>query len=574
MSVQNPTQSYLAYLREHRWYYLAGIIMMVATSLSEVMVPKFSQWAIDLLVHRHLQGVPEVLRQVDVPTTLNAIMGLFLFTMMLGWLGRIGWRQTFARRTHHAGYLFKKRFWESLHDQPMEVFQKYHLGDLMNRSNADWNNARFIHGFTMVLTFDVIFVMALSIVAMVQIDAELTIACLLIMPFLPRLIKRLLDLEAEQHSVAQEKLSHLTQLLSQAIHTVRLQRATASEGVWEAKLRDEAKEYAGRRYEVIRTSRRIFPLGALPTLIAAAILLSWGLYKVIHRQLTIGELVALQSYVILLQAPLFDLGDVLSEWQTGFTSFRRLHEIFSLKKNRPPDFSSTESSTSAMTDHALTLRALCFHYPDSPRLVIDQVNLAIPKGRHLGLTGAIGAGKSTLASLISGLLSPTAGHIEIFGQDAAALSPTQRRSQVLLVPQKAFLFSGTVRSNLSLEKTFSDDELWDMLALVQIKEEISHLPDGLDAYIGEWGHNLSGGQKQRLALARALLHPKPILLMDDCLSAVDVGTEEKIIAGMERALQDATVVWIAHRLSTLRSCSQIYEMRDGALRSIQGGMLP
>jgi len=574
LSVQNPTQSYLAYLREHRWYYLAGIVMMVATSLSEVMVPKFSQWAIDLLVHRNLQGVPEVLRRVDVPTTLNAIMGLFLFTMVLGWLGRIGWRQTFARRTHHAGYLFKKRFWESLHDQPMETFQKYHLGDLMNRSNADWNNARFIHGFTMVLTFDVLFVMALSIVAMVQIDAELTIACLLIMPFLPRLIKRLLDLEAEQHSVAQEKLSHLTQLLSQAIHTVRLQRATASEGIWEAKLRHEAKDYAARRYEVIRTSRRIFPLGALPTLIAAAILLSWGLYKVIHQQLTIGELVALQSYVILLQAPLFDLGDVLSEWQTGFTSFRRLHEIFSLKKEWPPISSSQGSEINTAVMDAVTLRDLCFHYPGNSRLVINHLNLTITRGQHLGLAGAIGTGKSTLASLISGILSPTTGRIEIFGQNTADLSTSQLRSQVLLVPQKAFLFSGTVRSNLSLEKTFSDEELWNMLDLVQIKEEIRHLPEGLDAYVGEWGHNLSGGQKQRLALARALLHPKPILLMDDCLSAVDVGTEEKIIAGMERILQGVTVVWIAHRLSTLRSCSQIYEMQDGALRSIQGGILP
>jgi ATP-binding cassette subfamily B protein len=137
--------------------------------------------------------------------------------------------------------------------------------------------------------------------------------------------------------------------------------------------------------------------------------------------------------------------------------------------------------------------------------------------------------------------------------------------QVAVVPQKSFLFAGSIRFNLVLDQEYSDDLLWEILKIVCLDQDIRLLKDGLDTWIGEWGINLSGGQKQRLALARALIRKKPLLLLDDCLSAVDAVTEEKILSNLDEELQGLTVIWVAHRMSTLKKCSQVYGLEAGQM---------
>ena len=569
-------------IKEHWLLYLTGTLSLVLTSVTEVAAPKFIQWAVDTLTGANT--VPQFLKGTSQVATLNFIVTCLFVTLLLAWFGRFVWRQTLARRSHQAGRDLKVGIWGSLRHQPVRTFQQYSLGDLMNRATGDLNAGRSIHGFTIVLTYDMIFLAILASASMLYIDWQLALYCLICFPFLPRFIIRLARREYTQHIWAQEKLSSLSDLVSQTLNSIRLQRATASESMWLKALDIEAKEYAQRRFEVLHTGLKMFPLGALPILLAYAVLLILGVQKIQAGTLTIGEFIALQSYVMILQIPLLELGDVISEWQRGFASLNRIVEIFNLGRgDKQQKFSSNFEKVlsdsevligkSHETDFVASVANLSLSFDGMQRAVLKNITLKIPRGARIGICGPIGSGKSTLLSALSGLLEIPAGRVFLNGRDIQTLDRAAITSQVCVVPQKAFLFAGSIRYNLCLNETIADEALWRALDIVGLNREISVFKEGLDTWVGEWGINLSGGQKQRLALARALLRPRPLLLLDDCLSAVDAVTEEKILSGLSELFVGRTVIWVAHRPSTLRLCTNVYRIDSGILSALSADSL-
>jgi ATP-binding cassette subfamily B protein len=549
-----PSRLFVENLRKHRLAYGLGTLAMLITSVSEVFLPKFIQWSIEVLTEKN---------SPDPHGTLDKLVLGLVMALTLGWLGRVGWRQILARQTHLAGHDMKTRLWSVLKDQPLSILDRFSLGDLMNRATADWNKTRFIHGFTIVLTFDLIFFTSLSVISMLMIHVKLALLCLCVIPFLPRHIIRISRREYTFHQVAQEQLSLLSDLISQAVKTVRLQRATASEKVWEERLKSHAKTYAERQFKVLHASWQIFVLGALPTIFAYGILFTYGVMEVQAGRISIGAFIALQSYVLLLQSPLFELGAVISEWQTGFASYHRITEIYNLEREN-------KSTTEALIHRhhnpqvALRLQDLSYSY-DHKQDVLNQINLIIQQGEKLGLIGPIGSGKSTLVNIVGGLLENPRGLVQIHG---LSLEQGQRDwivKQITMVPQKPFLFAGTIRHNLAPMGDRDEADMIEALKSVELWDDVQKFNGGLDCWIGEFGINLSGGQKQRLSLARALLKPAPILILDDCLSAVDSITEARILAHLKVKLAQHTVIWTAHRISTLQLCDRILRLEDGRL---------
>jgi ATP-binding cassette subfamily B protein len=559
-------RTYATNLSRHWKSYLAGTLALLVTSLTEVLMPKFVQWTIDLLTQKNASQIPGWFHRADLAQTLDTLVAFFLLSLLIGWLGRIGWRQLMARRTHDAGHRLKTHFWHVIKDQPLTFLQRYPLGDLMNRATGDWNKSRFIHGFTMVMTFDIIFFSILALGSMLWINIELALLCLVLVPFLPRPIIRLSKREYSQHQKAQEQLSHLSDAISQAVSTVRLQRATASETIWERRLSERAWRYAQDQFQVLRIGWKIFILGALPTIAAYTVLFTYGVVKIQQGAISVGEFIALQSYVVLLQAPLFELGSMISEWQTGFASFARLLEIF---RQEAPLRQTDESIArgDSFKEPAVRVKDLSFAYPDG-KDVLNHINLEIKPGEKIGITGPIGSGKSTLINILTGLNEGYRGQVDLFGKPMEALGRDWLTNSITAVPQKPFLFAGTVRSNLELDRPLATEDIEQALRAVRLWDDIEDMPQGIDTCIGEWGINLSGGQKQRLAIARALLRPTTILILDDSLSAVDSVTEEYILEQLANRLDNQTLIWTAHRASTLQLCDRIFALNHGSLENI------
>lgn len=433
----------------------------------------------------------------------------------------------------------------------------------MNRATGDWNKTRFIHGFTMVLTFDLLFFASLALVSMFLIDIPTTIVCLLTVPIVPFFLVKLSKQEYLQHQKAQETLSRLSDLISQTLSTVRLQRATNTSTTWEKRLDAEASDYAEKRLEVLKTTWKIFLTGAAPTIFAYAVLFTFGMMRFHQNAITLGEFLALQSYIVLLQSPLFEIGSAISEWQTGFASFQRVNEILNKKaEDNPPrdkiSLFNVSNNSIAIRLHDITLSYESHH-------VLKHISLSVKHGEKIGITGPIGTGKTTILQIISGLAPPYEGRAELFGNDIPLLPSQVKTDLVSLVPQTPFLFAGTIRYNLELNKSFDDESLQRALRAVRLWDDIDRLDGKLDAYIGEWGINLSGGQKQRLTLARALLHDSEVLLIDDALSAVDAVTEEYILDQISEFFGQRTVIWTAHRRSTLALCDKVFRLEDGQL---------
>jgi ATP-binding cassette subfamily B multidrug efflux pump len=565
MSQLNPYQLYWENLRKYWPHYPAGLIAMLVTSTSEVLLPKFIRWALDAL-YKPLEQltIPPFFRGPSSSETLDNLVFSLLIILSLGWLGRIGWRQILARQTHLAGHEIKTRIWSSLKDQPLSLLDKYSLGDLMNRATGDWNKTRFIHGFTLVLTFDLIFFSILAIISMFLIDKLLALACLCIIPFLPKKIVRISKKEYILHQHAQEQLSTLSELIAQTIKTIRLQRATATESLWIEKLEISATEYAKRQFEVLKCGWHIFNWAAIPTIFAYLVLFTLGIWKIQKGEITLGEFIALQSYVVLLQSPLFELGSLISEWQTGFASYKRITEIFDLEK--PKAETQKETTPAPMQSNvAVSMTGVSYSFNQSKQ-ALENLNLDVFTGQKIGLLGRIGSGKSTLINLVAGLLENPQGDIRIFGRPIQECDRDWFVKNISMVPQKPFLFAGTILQNLNPKGNYSTQEVFDILEKVDLWRDIQSFPDGINSSIGEAGINLSGGQKQRIALARALLKPCPLILIDDGLSAVDSITEARILASISPYLANRAVIWSAHRISTLQLCDEVFLMENGELK--------
>lgn len=539
---------------------------MLLTSTCEVLLPKFIQWTVDLFVQN--KHPPFTIgHDLNSLEALNQNLALMLVVMILQALGRLGWRQTLARNGHMIGHKLKQNYWMSLCRQPLSFFQRYSIGDLMSRATSDWSQSRYIYGFNLVITYDFIFFVLLALGSMILIDPLLTFACVLPIPILPRILKNLSREEYRCHNEAQKSLSDLSLLITQDVNSVRLQRATASEGKWISLLNHKAADYAKKRLKTLRVEWKIFPICATATIYSYTVLLTFGVFRVMKGNLSVGEFVAMQSYILLLQSPLLELHELISEWQRGFASYGRVHEVIDLKRNDDEGASAVDIEKCA--DEALRLTGFTYIYPGSERIILNDINLRVPAGARIGIMGSIGSGKSTLLNSICCFTEEASSKILIFGVRQTDLSGKYVRSQITLIPQRPFLFAGTIRENLTLGETFSDDDIWFALKQAVVADDVLNLEGGLDTLLGERGVNISGGQRQRLTIARAFLRPRPIVLLDDCLSAVDALTEEKIIHNIVEAFSNSTIIWVAHRASTLRACDRLFEMCDGSLERVR-----
>lgn len=571
----NPRVIWWKDIRKNSGIYLAGLLAMLLTNSTEVLAPKTLQWIIDALITSSAavsgnSAVDDVIKGDNFRSIVSASL-IFVLVAFFGLLGRVFWRFTLARMTHVSSNTMRQGIWESIRKSELDSLGQFTLGDLMNRAIGDVNAARWIYGFTLVLTCDVIFFTCLGSLAMMLIHPGLALACLSTFLIIPFIALKLARMEYQAHEAAQSELTTLSEQVSQSVRGIRAQRASNGFSAWTDAMKGSAVRYGGLRLRAQKISINSFPLCNLPTIFSYVILLVWGSRLVADKSITVGQFAAMASYVYLLQGPLgADIGSLISEWQRGFASLRRISEIHDLR-NQPSDenVKKSDEQTTDLTHLSifpiLKVKDLCV--TRGGRVIFSNVSFDLTQGEWLGISGKVGSGKSSLMQVVAGLIPAKSGSISVSGKQiivGGSSRLTHMSSSVAYAAEKPFVFSGTIRHNLCLNHPYSDDDLWSALRTVGLANEVSRMQKGLDSVVGEAGVSLSGGQRQRLALARLVLRPAPLILLDDPLSAVDAETEAKVICNLQESWVNRTVVVTSNKSSTLDCChKKITILPDG-----------
>ncbi|MCA9739238.1 MAG: ABC transporter ATP-binding protein, partial [Gemmatimonadetes bacterium] len=364
----------------------------------------------------------------------------------------------------------------------------------------------------------------------------------------------------------QEQLSTLSTMVQENLTGVRIVRAYVQEDAQRARFGELNREYMQRNVDLVRASGLFHPLLSLLAGGGIVIVLWVGGLEIIAGRITIGDFVAFVTYLGMLTWPLIALGWVVNLFQRGAASMGRLNRILALH----PAI-DTAADAVPLPDGPLTLefRGVGFRYPDTERVVLDDVSFRVEPGMRVAVVGPTGSGKSTLVSLLPRLYDPTDGEILLNGIPLPRYDLHALRHAIGFVPQDAFLFSTSIRANLALGldagQPDTEARVEDAARVAQLDETVRDFPRGYDTALGERGINLSGGQKQRATLARALARDPRILVLDDALSAVDTHTEARILTDLKDVLAGRISFIISHRVSAVMDADLILVLDDGRI---------
>jgi ABC-type multidrug transport system fused ATPase/permease subunit len=451
-------------------------------------------------------------------------------------------------------------------------YDRHQTGQLMSRATVDLQGVRFFLGYGLIFFFQHIFtIVGVGIVVFI-ISWKLALITIAIAPVLIAVAYRYSHVSHPLLRDVQQKMADVATVAEENIVGVHVVKAFAQEGAEQAKFSRSSEEVFGLSVKANRQRAFYIPiLSFLPLLAQAAILLEGG-RMVARGSLSLGDFVVFNLFLALLVMPLRQLGMWIGQAQRATAAGERIFQVI----DEPEDIRDTPGARELPPGPGrVTFDHVTFGY-DPERPVLHDLDLELTAGKIVALIGHTGAGKTTLASLVPRFYDLQNGRVSIDGNDVRDLTLTSLRREIGVIAQDPFLFSATVRENISFGRPgASDDDVERAAHLAQAHEFIDALPDGYDTVIGERGITLSGGQRQRVAIARALVVDPRILILDDATASVDATTEAKIREGLREAMRGRTTIIIAHRLSTIALADEVVVLEDGriAARGTHGDLV-
>ncbi len=361
----------------------------------------------------------------------------------------------------------------------------------------------------------------------------------------------------------QMRIDEVNRILREQITGVRVVRAFVREPLETERFREANTELTGVALFTGRWMATMFPLVMLVVNVSSVAVLWFGGHRVDSGEMQVGSLTAFLAYLMQILMSVMMATFMLMMVPRSSVSADRIMEVLDTESSvRPPDDPVAPSALRG----TLELDHVSFSYPGADHPVLQDITFRAEPGQTVAVIGSTGAGKTSLVNLVPRLFDATDGEVRVDGVDVRRLAPEVLWDAIGLVPQKAFLFTGTVRSNLQHGKAdATDDEMWEALRIAQAADFVRAMPEGLDAPIAQGGTNVSGGQRQRLAIARAVCRRPEIYLFDDAFSALDLATDARLRAALRPVTTDATVVIVAQRVSTIRDADLILVLDDGAI---------
>jgi ATP-binding cassette subfamily B protein len=447
---------------------------------------------------------------------------------------------------------------------PPQFYDRWRTGDLMSRATNDVQAVRQVAGPSIMYMVNTLTIGTLALGFMIWISPRLTAIAMIPMVMMPPLviwIGKKINVRFER---IQEQFSEISNFAQENLAGIRIVKAYGREADRSEAFAGLNAEYRRRNMDLAKIWGAFFPVLTFLGGLGSVLVLWVGGQEVIAGAITVGDYVAFGFYLVLLMWPMIAVGWVTNQIQRGAASMGRINAL--LAEPHVVEDPADPISPAAMRG-AVEFRDVSFRYPGTERWVLKNVSFRIEPGQTVAVVGGTASGKSTLVRLIPRLYDVGAGSVEVDGVDVRQMRLEELRGSVGMVPQEPFLFSMSLRQNLTMgDPGFTEsDQLDRALDVAQLRSTLGVLPDGLDTSLGERGINLSGGQKQRATIARALYRETPILVLDDSLSAVDTVTEEAILGGLKEFMADRTAIVVSHRVTAVAGADKILVLEDGEL---------
>jgi ATP-binding cassette subfamily B protein len=549
------------YFIKYKYRFLLGLLITIVAQIFSLFTPELIGNSIKV-IEDYVQSAQkdvallkyELLKNILYILATTIIAGFFTFLM----------RQTLIVMSRYVEFDLKNEIFNHYQNLSQHFYKRNRTGDLMNRISEDVGKVRMYVGPAVMYTLNTIMRFTIVIIYMYNISPKLTLYSLLPLPLLSYSIFKISSEIHKKSSAFQKNLSNLFSFTQEIFSGIRVIKAYAIEEKKQNDFLELTKESNTKAMDLAKVNSLFGPLMILLIGLSNLVVVYVGGTMYINNDPeieSIGVIAQFILYINMLTWPVASLGWVSSLVQEAEASQKRINE-FLKEEPQIKNFNELPSKI----EGTIEFKNVSFDYEDTQIKALDQVSFSVEKGKTLAILGKTGSGKSTILSLISRLYDVTGGEINIDNQPITTLNLYDLRNQISVVPQDAFLFSDSIKNNIKFgDENATDEEVIEAAKKAVVHENILTFNDQYETILGERGITLSGGQKQRVSIARALIKNAPILLLDDCLSAVDTETEETILNNLLTYCKDKTTIIVSHRVSSAKNADQIIILEDGKI---------
>ena len=550
------------YLRKYRLKLFAGIIITVISRIFSLFAPRLignSLTTVEKFLSENqatLEEVKEILL-INILIIIGASILSAFFTFLM--------RQMIINVSRYIEYDLKNEIFQHYQILDQSFYKNNRTGDLMNRISEDVSKVRLYFGPALMYGINTITLFLIVISFMINIAPELTLFVLLPLPFLSYLIYKLSKIINLRSTKVQEMLSKLSSYTQEIFSGISVIKSFELKNRININLFSLSNLAQNKNMSLAKVQAWFFPLMILMIGISNLLVILIGGNLFINGKIELGVIAEFIVYINMLTWPVMAVGWITSIVQQAEASQKRINEFLNIK----PSIKDGKGVKSKITGN-VSFKSVSLIYPETNIKALDSISFSLESGKTMGIVGHIGSGKSTLLDLIPRLYDPKKGSIYIDNYPIKDFKINELRKHIGYVPQNGFLFSGTIEENIIFgnhKKT--RDDMFEISKKACIHDNIIMFKNDYKTLIGERGVTLSGGQIQRLTIARAFIKNPKILLLDDCLSAVDTETEEKILRNIKEIRKNKTTIIVSHRISTVKRSDKIIVLKNGKI--IQSG---
>ena len=547
------------YLKKYRFLLLLGLLFTVSSRVFAVLAPSLvgdSITAIEQFIRSGETDLTDIKRLLltNIALIVGAavISGIFTFSM----------RQTIINVSRHIEYDLKNTVYNHYQKLSLRFYKQNRVGDLMSRISEDVSRVRMYVGPALMYSINTITLFVIVISYMVSVAPKLTLYTLLPLPILSFLIYRLSRAIHERSTLVQQMLSKLSTFSQESFSGINVIKSYAIEPNRTVEMASISKESRTKNMSLIQVQAWFFPMMILLIGISNVLVIFIGGNQYMNGQIELGVLAEFIIYVNMLTWPVATVGWVTSIIQQAEASQKRINEFL----GQEPDIQDSITANKKITSIDISFDKVNFIYDDTGIQALMDVSFKLPSGKTLAVMGPTGSGKTTLLQLLSKTYLPHSGKVSLGNSALQDYSQHDIREIMGVVPQQPFLFSDTIAHNIRFGKPdATEEEIEKAAKQASVHANIVGFKAGYETMLGERGITLSGGQKQRVSIARALIKNPKILLLDDCLSAVDTETEEAILNELKKNNKDTSTIIVCHRVSSAKNADYILVLKDGEI---------